>query len=139
MYIETTFMHYGHGHGGIVGITLYPHALKCWAISLHIYIYSCMIKDVSEMGDSCELHGVPTHKEEQSARTEAVAMDRSKIQKKLSICIDPLNTNDQPSGIIKFVSGEICQDTVNVDKAISLGEKQMKDYEAGWPVSNYHK
>ena len=36
MYSETTFMRYGHGPGGIVGITLNPHALKRWALSLHI-------------------------------------------------------------------------------------------------------
>ena len=57
-------------------------------------------------------------------------LDRSKNQKKLSICIDPLNTKDHLSDIINIVSGEICPDTVNVGKAISLGEKQLKDYEA---------
>ena len=35
-YIETTFMRYGHGPGGLIGITLSPSAVKRWALSLHI-------------------------------------------------------------------------------------------------------
>ena len=29
-------MRYGHGPGGIIGITLKPETLKTWALSLHI-------------------------------------------------------------------------------------------------------
>ena len=36
MFIESTFMRYGHGAGGIIGITLKPSALKKWAFSMHI-------------------------------------------------------------------------------------------------------
>jgi hypothetical protein len=36
MYIETTFMRYGHGPGGIVGITLKQSLRKRLALSLHI-------------------------------------------------------------------------------------------------------
>jgi hypothetical protein len=35
-YVKTTFMRYGHGKGGIIGITLQPETLKTWALSLHI-------------------------------------------------------------------------------------------------------
>ena len=69
-------------------------------------------------------HKVITHKEEKTVRKEANAMDRCKIQKKFSICIDSLNTNDHPSSIISIVSVEICQDTVNVDVAVSLGKSR---------------
>ena len=34
MAIETTFMRYGHGQSGIIGITLRPETLKTWAHSL---------------------------------------------------------------------------------------------------------
>ena len=40
LYIETTFMRYGHSPGGIVGITPQPSTLKRWALSLHIYVPS---------------------------------------------------------------------------------------------------
>ena len=36
MLIEKTFMRYGHGPGGIIGITLKPETLKTWALGLHI-------------------------------------------------------------------------------------------------------
>ena len=36
MYIETTFMRYGQGPGGIIGITLKPEMLKTWALGLHV-------------------------------------------------------------------------------------------------------
>ncbi|KAK5898165.1 hypothetical protein CgunFtcFv8_015606 [Champsocephalus gunnari] len=35
MAIETTFMRYGHGQNGIIGITLRPETLKTWASSMH--------------------------------------------------------------------------------------------------------
>ena len=35
MYIETTFIRYGHDKGGIIGITLKPETLKVWALSLY--------------------------------------------------------------------------------------------------------
>ena len=36
MYIETTFMRYGKGPKGIIGITLKPSAVKRWAFSMHV-------------------------------------------------------------------------------------------------------
>ena len=36
MFIETTFMRYGHGPKGIIGIPLKPETLKTWALGLHI-------------------------------------------------------------------------------------------------------
>ena len=37
LYIESTFMLYGHGIHGIVGITLKPSTLKKWAYSMHSF------------------------------------------------------------------------------------------------------
>lgn len=36
MWIETTFIRFGHGLKGIIGMTLKPETLKTWALSLHI-------------------------------------------------------------------------------------------------------
>ena len=36
MFIETTFMRYGKGPGGIVGVMLKASTVKRWALSLHI-------------------------------------------------------------------------------------------------------
>jgi hypothetical protein len=35
MAIATTFMRYGHGHSGIIGLTMKPEALKTWAMGIH--------------------------------------------------------------------------------------------------------
>ena len=35
MAIETTYMRYGHGNNGIIGLTMRPEALKTWAMSIH--------------------------------------------------------------------------------------------------------
>ena len=77
MYIETTFMRYGHGPGGLVGITLNRSAVKRWALSLHIC--SRLIKDVAEMRDKDTKSYILKHKEEMPARKNADKQDREKI------------------------------------------------------------
>ena len=56
MYIESTFMRYGHSPGGIIGITLKPSTLKRWALSRHLC--SQIVKDVSEMKDEREAYNL---------------------------------------------------------------------------------
>ena len=34
MFIETTFMRYGHGKRGIIGLTLEPETLEIWGLSM---------------------------------------------------------------------------------------------------------
>ena len=68
MFSEMTFMRYGHGPGGQIGITLCPSALKRWALSLHTC--SHLLKDLDDMRDSTELLTVTTHKEEAAPRID---------------------------------------------------------------------
>lgn len=123
MYIETTFMRYGHGPGALVGITLNPSATRRWALSLHIR--SRLIKDLSNMRDAnLSSNEVTVHKEEKI---------REKIREKLQTCIDPLNPDGHCDGIVDIASGRISPAAVNVDNAISLGEDQMRKYQESWP------
>ena len=63
MFIESTFMRYGHGRAGIVGITLKPETLKTWALSHHIC--SQLMDDLAELrGESDDKDH---HKEEAAA------------------------------------------------------------------------
>ena len=59
--IETTFMRYGHGQSGIIGITLIPETLKTWAYSLH----TChgTIDDLNEMRYNERPSAQTSHKE----------------------------------------------------------------------------
>lgn len=134
MYIETTFMRYGHGPGGLVGITLSPSTFKRWALSLHTC--SRLLKDVADMRDvSSESIHISTHKEEAKARIQSDASDRLNIRQMLDNCVDPLNPEEHPDGILNIVSGRIGPDSVNVDNAVNTGKKQMVEYESGWPIS----
>ena len=47
MFIESTFMKYGKGPGGLIGITLNPLTVKKWANRLHIC--TNVIKGLHEM------------------------------------------------------------------------------------------
>jgi hypothetical protein len=62
MWIETTFMRYGNGPNGIIGITLRPESLKRWAYSMHTC--SMIVQDIADMLDESREKEVTTHKEE---------------------------------------------------------------------------
>ena len=78
MYIETTFMRYGHGKGGIIGITLQPEILKTWALCLHIC--SKLESNLSEMIDDDGGDVKNVHKEEAQNR---ISKDRKEGRKYL--------------------------------------------------------
>ena len=67
MLIETTFMRYGKGRHGIIGIKLNPKALKYWALSLHVYCEKAA--SVAEMcGDESVARQASVHKEKSKSR-----------------------------------------------------------------------
>jgi len=134
MMIETTFMRYGKGPGGIIGNTLKPSTVKTWALSLHIC--SMLAKDFSDMITG-EKSNPNLHKEEMKSRMTSDANDRAKIGQKLQESVDPLDPSAHPEAtgsIVQIVSGRIATDaTVNVHDALAIGQKMMKDYETTWP------
>lgn len=132
MYIETTFMRYGHGPGGIIGITLKPETLKTWALGLHIC--SRLQQDVYSLTGDEEEATQEIHKEERKARIEADAADRDAIRKKLELCINPLDPDLHPPSIVNIISGQIADGAVTVHDAVDIGKKKMTEYESGWPA-----
>ena len=138
MFIETTFMRYGHGKAGIIGITLKPETLKTWALSVHIC--GQIIEDVTTMRDcdsSC--HSQVSHKEEAKGRITSDKTDRKGLQQKLDMCINPMAPQDHPEvdSIINVANGRIGPSSVNVDKTIDIGTSQMKDFEKNFPHGFY--
>ena len=122
MFIETTFMRYGKGKHGIIGITLNPEALKSWALSLHVC--GQIVADVAEMrGDESVARQVSVHKEEGKPRIKSDAKDRQDIRVKLAQCIPPLDHQQHPEGSFVNIVTERVQSssTVNVHKAIEIG------------------
>ena len=104
MAIETTFMRYGHGQSGIIGITLIPETLKTWAYSLHAY--NTVVSNLDQMRTQ-EQH-VPAsqthHKEEAKARVKTDTKNRKALRDKLEVCIDPLHPEDNQQGIVNIVA-----------------------------------
>ncbi|CAH3171358.1 unnamed protein product [Porites lobata] len=121
MYIETTFMRYGHAPGGIIGITLKPEALKTWALGLHIC--SRLEEDISDIVNGDAQSTQDTHKEETKARIASDGKDRQSIRKKLDLCVDPLDTGSHPVNIVNIVTGQIADSSVNVQDALAIGKK----------------
>jgi hypothetical protein len=131
MWIETTFMRYGHGPNCIIGITLKPETLKRWAYSMHTC--SMIVQDVADMSDDSREKEVTTHKEEKPARVTTDAKDRDKIRDKLLTCIDPLDPASHPAGFINVVTGRIAPETVNIHNAVDIGKGQLVSFEHSWP------
>lgn len=131
-FIESTFMRYGKGPGGIIGITLNPSTVKRWAISMHIC--SNLLHDFDVItGDRTVM--INRHKEEMPARINTDEKDRTKIREMLSRCIDPLKPEkDQSEGIVNIASGLVCNNLVNADTSVASGLSSMTKFEESWPA-----
>ena len=78
-----------------------------------------------------------THKEEAKARISADRADREGLRRKLDMCINPLDPEEHPETIINVVNGMIGPPSVNVDKTIDIGTRQMEEFERKLPDSFY--
>ena len=133
MFIESTFMRYGHGKAGIVGITLKPETLKTWALSRHICsrLVDNMNSLQKETKDQCQV----THKEEGKSRVQCDQKDRDGIKQKISMCINPLDPSVHPDPIVNVANGAIAPPAVNVDRALSIGITQVTEFQQNLPQS----
>ena len=131
MFIETTFMRYGNGPGGIIGITLKPETLKTWTLGL--YICSPLEQDIIRIVGKEHHISQKVHKEEMKTTIAPDGADRQSIQEKLKLCIDLLDPTSHPPTIVNIVSGQVADDTVNVEDSVAIGTKQMQEFEKGWP------
>lgn len=69
------------------------------------------------------------HKEEAKERVCADQADKEGLQRKLEMCIDPLDPEQHPETIINVAKGMIGPPSVNIDKAIDIGTQQIKEFE----------
>lgn len=136
MFIETTFMRYGHGKSGIIGITLKPETLKTWALSLHVC--GQLVGDIATMRENDKSSSNKTvHKEESKARIAADKIDREELRRKLETIINPLDPDSHPDNIVNVVTGQLAPPSVNVDKAVDIGTRQFKEFESKLPEGFY--
>ena len=132
MYIESTFMRYGHGPGGVIGITLQPSTLNRWALSLRIC--SRLTQDVIFMSEDSS-SDILSHKEELSHRIQADKVDPEHIRQKMDSVINPLEPGQHhsSSALLNIVTGQVAPAEVNVDRAVSIGQTQQEEFETSWP------
>ena len=133
MYIETTFMRYGKGPGGIVVVTLKPGVVKKWANSLHICTQ--ILKDLDNMRDRETLKSLEFHKEEAKGRMKSDEEDRAGLRNTLKKCINPLET--EVDGLVNIYNGIKVQGS-NVYESVKLGEQQRQQFESSWPDDFYN-
>ena len=53
------------------------------------------------------------------------------------MCIEHLNSDNNPEGIASIMTGRIARYTVNVANNVATGKDQMKHFETSWPESFY--
>lgn len=132
MFIESTFMRYGHGRAGIIGITLKPETLKTWALSRHIC--SQLMEDLAELrGESDENRFQDRHKEEAASRISSDKKDREALKRKLEMCIHPLKPELHPEQLVNVANGTVGVSQINVDQAVSIGRSQLLEFEKELP------
>jgi hypothetical protein len=88
MAIETTFMRYGHGQSGIIGVTLKPNTVNTWAYSMHAC--NTVVSNLDEMRQQYHNDQITQvhHKEEGTARIKLDTADHRILQEKLQNCIN---------------------------------------------------
>lgn len=112
MFIETTFMRYGRGTGGILSITLKPETTKTWVFSLQ----TCRIveSDLAAMADNEKITDQTTHNYERKSRLNVDAHDRESIGHRLAKCTDPPDPVNHTDDIVNSVNGRVGQSSVHV-------------------------
>ena len=106
-------------------------SLKTWALGLHIC--SCLEQDIISLVGKEQDISQEAHKEKTKARIVSDGADRKNIRDELKLCIDPLDPTSHPPTIVNIVSGQVADDTVNVQDAVAIGTKQKREFEKGWP------
>jgi hypothetical protein len=130
MAIETTYMRYGHGHCGIIGLTLQEDLVKIWAYSMQ----ACnrITSSVDDLRDR-KMQDEKTHKEEGAGRMARDAVDRKALREKLDMSISPLQERDD-NALVNIATGEIVSHpSVNVAEAVTLGEEELSRFRARCP------
>ena len=137
MAIESTYMRYGHGHSGIIGLTLSKEAVKTWAYSRHVYSRS---KHALDAMNNQDLQPSSKHKEEGATRIKKDAEDRAALSSQLDMSLHPLKEALQPAEhLINIASGEVVRDaSVNVSEAVFIGTLEMNKFSNQCP-EDFHQ
>ena len=130
--MKHTFMRYGHGKCGMIGLTLEPETLKIWGLSL------INVADLKNIQQISAVHRRKKTKRciERKTRVELNQMLNTRkayMRRKLELCIDLLDPTKHPQTRVDVATGQLPGQKVNVDKTTELGTAAMKQFESKWP------
>ena len=136
MMIETTYMRYGKGPGGIIGVTTQPRTVQIWTESLP----ACteVLKELDEVREK-NSKVKSSHKEESDTRITNDLKDRIKLRDALQLCahpFDPIESNGQ-NLLINIYTGEIAPEECNVQRSLEIGSKQLSNFVSRLPDGFY--
>ena len=135
MMIETTYMRYGKGPGGIIGVTTQPRTVQIWTESLP----ACteVLKDLDEVrGKNSKVKSY--HKEESNTRITNDLKDRIKLRDALQLCAHPFDPeSNRQNLLINIYTGEIAPEECNVQRSLEIGSKQLSDFVSHLPDGFY--
>ena len=125
LFIESTYMRYGHGPSGIIGSTLSETTLAVWALSHNTM--GQMSNDVAELCTHQD-HVVMRHKEERPIRITYDSRDRHVIREAIASCINVFDVGKHPENTVLdiFTRRVIDDPAVNVSNAVEIGICQMR-------------
>lgn len=147
IFIETTYMRYGHSPSEIFGSSLNESTRGVWAFSHSTLIQS--MHDLQDMKEGRETRpAIIFHKEEQN-RLREDAVNRKKLREALSTCIDVFDTSkhpesslnicSDPESSLNICSGYVLTDPlVNVHNAVDIGEAEHQHFEKHL-ITDFHK
>ena len=107
---------------------LKPETLKIWGLSLHIC--SRIEEDITNITSPEKVDGKKQHKEELKGPITTDVRDRESIRKKLDICIDSVDAGKHQEAIINFTSGQLAEESVNVELAIELCSEAINKFQS---------
>ena len=132
MAIESTCMKIGKGPSGLIGVTTQERTVKVWANGHHLC--SNLLSELDNLRSS-DSKDRTKHNEEGYGRIKADQIDRKKLQDNLEKCIHPLqvDTHKNWNTLVNIYTGEEVGEDVNVNKAVEIGQKQMKEFCSSLP------
>ena len=130
MFIESTFMRYGHSEGGLTRITLNKKAIALLAHSLHFC--SQLVRNLTSMRNELS-KDLTHHLEESNARIQADNSDRRKLRERQYQYIHIFDPSGHYAAVFIIVFVKLTAAYVNVKNALQIGQARTEPYENKFP------
>ena len=128
MMIETTYMKYGKGPSGMIGIVTKPQSVQIWANSHHMNTETCKWNTAQP----CKTLWTKWKSYNNWQRgMSSKGNFRAKLQKFMSTCIHPFGTSVKE--LCNIYSGETWSEKTSVNKSYEIRTEFMLEFQRGLP------